>query len=59
MPTLIIIGADTPGALPSMSRTLAVHVRGSRVEVIPDARHFMFEDDPMRYCAAVLEFLAG
>lgn len=57
--TLIIIGEDTPGALPSMSRALAAHVRGSRIEVIPNARHFMFEDDPMRYCAAVLKFLAG
>ena len=58
-PTLIIIGADTPGEIPSMSRTLAAHVRGSRVEVVPNARHFMFEDDPIRYCTAVLEFLAG
>jgi pimeloyl-ACP methyl ester carboxylesterase len=59
MPTLIIIGSDTPGAMPSISRALAAHVRGSRVEVIPNARHFMFGDDPIRYCAAVLEFLAG
>ena len=58
-PTLIIIGADTPGALPSMSLALAAHVRGSRVEVIPNARHFMFEDNPIRFCAAVLGFLAG
>jgi pimeloyl-ACP methyl ester carboxylesterase len=58
-PTLIIIGADTPGAIPSMARSLAAHVRGSRVEIIPNARHFMFEDDPIRFCAAVLEFLAG
>jgi pimeloyl-ACP methyl ester carboxylesterase len=59
VPTLIIIGADTPGELPSMSRALAAHVRGSRIEMIPNARHFMFEDDPVRFCAAVLEFLAG
>jgi esterase len=59
VPTLIIIGADTPGALPGMSRALAAYVRRSRVEVIPNARHFMFEDDPVRYCAAVLAFLAG
>jgi pimeloyl-ACP methyl ester carboxylesterase len=58
VPTLIIIGGDTPGAIPLMSRTLAAQVRGSRVEVIPDARHFMFEDDPIRFCAVVLEFLA-
>jgi pimeloyl-ACP methyl ester carboxylesterase len=59
VPTLIIFGADTPGALPTMSRTLATHVRGSRLEAIPNARHFMFEDDPIRFCAAVLEFLAA
>jgi pimeloyl-ACP methyl ester carboxylesterase len=59
VPTLIIMGADTPGAIPLMSRSLAAHVRGSRIEVIPNARHFMFEDDPIRFCAAVLEFLAG
>ena len=38
---------------------VAEQVRGSRVEVIPNARHFMFEDDPIRFCAVVLEFLAG
>ncbi len=43
VPTLIIIGANTPGALPSTSRALAAHMRDSRVEVIPNARHFMFE----------------
>lgn len=58
-PTLIVIGADTPGALPSIARALAAHVHGSRVVVIPNSRHFMFEDDPVRYCAAIFEFLAG
>ena len=59
VPTLFIIGADTPGALPSTSRALAAHVQGSRIEIIPNARHFMFEDDPMQYCAAVSGFLMG
>ena len=59
VPTLIIIGADTPGTIPSMSRALAAHVRDLRVAVIPNARHFMFEDDPPSFCTAVMRFLAG
>jgi pimeloyl-ACP methyl ester carboxylesterase len=58
-PTLFIIGVNTPGALPSMSRALAAHVHGSRIEIIFNARHFMFEDNPIQYCAAVSEFLTG
>ena len=58
VPTLFMSGADTPGSLPSMSRALAAHVRGARVEVIPNARHFMFGQDPVRFCAAVTAFLA-
>ena len=42
-----------------MLRALAAHVPGARVEMIPGARHFMFEDDPVRFCAAVLAFLDG
>ena len=30
VPTLIIIGADAPGTIPSMSRALAAHVQGTR-----------------------------
>ena len=58
-PTLFVGGADTSGPLPSVLRALAAHVRGARVEIIPNARHFMFEDDPVRFCAAVLPFLEG
>ncbi len=52
-------GADSTGSLPGVLRALAGHVRGARVEIIPGARHFMFEDDPVRFCAAVMEFLKG
>ena len=58
-PTLFIAGDDTRGTLPEVLRALAAHVRGAQIEVIPNARHFMFEDDPARFCAAVLRFLAG
>ncbi|HEY7577649.1 MAG TPA: alpha/beta hydrolase [Acetobacteraceae bacterium] len=57
VPTLFVGGGDTPGQLPAVLRALAGHVRGSRTEIIPNARHFMFEDDPAAYCAAVLGFL--
>ncbi len=58
-PTLFVGGADTTGPLPGVLRALAAHVRGARVEIISGARHFMFEDDPARFCAAVLGFLEG
>jgi len=52
-------GAETGGALPEVLRALAAHVGGARVATIPGARHFMFEDDPAGFCAAVLGFLDG
>lgn len=58
-PTLFIGGADTKGLLPTVLRALAAHVRGAQVEIIPHATHFMFEQDPVRFCNAVLRFLAG
>jgi esterase len=59
VPTLLVGGADTGGTLPGVLRALAAHVPGARVEMIPGARHFMFEDDPARFCAVVLGFLDG
>ena len=59
MPTLFVGGANTPGKLPVILRALAAHVPDSRVATIPNATHVMFEQDPVRFCAAVLEFLAG
>jgi pimeloyl-ACP methyl ester carboxylesterase len=38
-------------------RALAAHVPNARTAIIPNARHFMFEDDPVRYSAEVLRFL--
>jgi esterase len=45
-PTLLVGGADTPTALPGVLRALAAHVPQALVEIIPHARHFMFENDP-------------
>jgi pimeloyl-ACP methyl ester carboxylesterase len=59
VPTLFIAGADTPGPLPIVLRALASHVPGARTAIIPNATHFMFYDDPVRFSAIVLEFLAS
>jgi len=56
-PTLLIGGEDTPGSLPIVLRALAAHVPGARVVMIPNATHMMFEQDPVRFSAAVLDFL--
>jgi pimeloyl-ACP methyl ester carboxylesterase len=58
MPTLFIGGEKTLGALPAILKTLAAHVKGSRVVMIPNATHPMFEQDPVAFSAAVLDFLA-
>ena len=57
VPTLCVGGAHSPGSFSTVLRALAAHVPGARVEMISGAGHFMFEDDPLRFCAAVAEFL--
>jgi pimeloyl-ACP methyl ester carboxylesterase len=57
-PTLFVGGADTSSTVLVALRALAAHVPHARSEMIPCARHFMFEDDPARFCATVLAFLA-
>ncbi len=56
-PTLFVAGADTPGMLPIVCRTLAAHVPGAKLAVIPDAGHSMFRQQPKAFAEAVLPFL--
>jgi pimeloyl-ACP methyl ester carboxylesterase len=58
MPTLFIGGANTKGVLPKVLHTLAAHVAGSEIAIIPNTTHPMFEQAPQAYCAIVLDFLA-
>ena len=58
-PTLFIGGADTKGSLAVVHRELAKHVAGSQTALIEGARHWMFEQAPQDYCAAVEAFLAN
>lgn len=57
VPTLFIGGAKTRGALPVILRALAAHVSDARLAMIPNATHPMFEQDPVGFSAAVIEFL--
>lgn len=57
VPTLFIGVQDTPGSLPRVLRALAAHVPGAQVAMMPHATHMMFEDDPVRFSGAVLDFL--
>jgi esterase len=59
VPTLLIGGADTRGSLPMVFRALAATIPNARAEIIPGTTHFMFEQDPVRYCELVLDFLSS
>jgi pimeloyl-ACP methyl ester carboxylesterase len=59
VPTLFIGGEDTTGSLPRVLHALAAHVQGAHVAMIPQATHMMFEDDPVQFSDAVLDFLAA
>jgi esterase len=56
-PTLFIGGADTLGPLLIVLHALAAHVPGARLELIPNAGHSMFVDNPVQSSAVVLAFL--
>jgi len=58
-PTLLIGGSDTTGNLATVHRMLAPHLKGSQTVMIDGAKHWMFDEAPEKYCAAVLAFLAG
>ncbi len=57
LPTLFVIGSDTPGMLPIVSRVLAALVPGAETAIISDAGHNMFRQQPKAFCGAVLPFL--
>jgi pimeloyl-ACP methyl ester carboxylesterase len=57
-PTLLIGGADTNGSLSLIWRALAEHIAGAKTAVIPNASHWMFEQDPQGFSQVVTEFLA-
>jgi esterase len=59
VPTLLIGGGASEGAAPAIIRALAAHIPDARTATIPGAMHFMFYDDPVRFSAILLDFLAS
>lgn len=57
VPTLLVGGQDTQGSLPTILRALAAQVKDAHVAMIAHATHMMFEQDPVRFSGAVLDFL--
>src|SRR5215510_16279129 len=58
-PTLFIGGGSTTGSLATVHRVLARHFASSQTVMIDGAKHWMFDEQPQKYCRAVAEFLAG
>jgi pimeloyl-ACP methyl ester carboxylesterase len=58
-PTLLIGGGDTTGSLARNWRVMAEHIAGAKTAVIPNTKHWMFEQDPTGFSRVVTEFLAG
>lgn len=52
VPVAIVWGADDPFLAPAVGRRLAAAIAGATIDVIPGARHFVFEDAPEQ-CARV------
>jgi pimeloyl-ACP methyl ester carboxylesterase len=57
MPTLIVWGENDPMIPVAHAHAAHAAMPGSRLEVFPDAGHFPFNDDPLRFAALVREFM--
>jgi len=58
IPTLFIGGEKTGGSLPVVLKALSANVKGAKVATIPGATHPMFEQNPVAFANAILDFLA-
>lgn len=59
VPALIVWGAEDRFAGVAMADRFHEQLSGSRLEVLEDAGHFVWEDEPRRTSALVARFLAG
>ena len=57
--SLLIGSGDTTGSLARNWRVMAEHVTGAKTAIIPNAKHWMFEQDPEEFSRVVRDFLAG
>ncbi len=58
VPTLLLWGEDDPFAPIAGAHRLLEEIPHAELEVLPGAGHFVAEDEPERYAAAVVAFLA-
>jgi 3-oxoadipate enol-lactonase len=56
-PTLIMVGADDPGTPVSASETIHERISGSKLVILPSARHLSNVEQTEAFNAALLEFL--
>jgi 3-oxoadipate enol-lactonase len=57
IPTLILVGEDDPGTPVSASKAMHERIAGSKLMVLPSARHLSNVEQTEAFNAALLEFL--
>lgn len=58
-PTLVIVGEQDEGAPVSMAQSIANKIHGARLEVLPEAAHLSFIEQPERFHAVLDTFLGN
>ena len=56
-PTLVVVGANDEGSPVSMAQSIAEKIHGAKLEVLPDAAHLSFVEQPERFHAIFDAFL--
>lgn len=56
-PTLVVTGANDEGAPVAMAQSIAEKIHGAKLEVLPDAAHLSFIEQPERFHAIFDAFL--
>ncbi|MDI2098293.1 alpha/beta fold hydrolase [Ruicaihuangia caeni] len=57
MPVLAVTGEHDPGSTPEMSYRLALAIPGTRVEIVPGARHMLPVENPGSLARAIADFI--
>jgi 3-oxoadipate enol-lactonase len=55
---MVIAGADDQGTTPADAEFIAGKIRGAKLNIIPDAGHFIPRERPQEYNAAIEQFVA-
>ncbi|WP_454762551.1 3-oxoadipate enol-lactonase [Cupriavidus campinensis] len=58
-PTLVVVGEKDEGSPVSMAQSIANKIHGARLEVLPDAAHLAFIEQPARFHAVFDAFLGA